>query len=354
LFNRYLRAIIFSALAGSACAAPVGEAAPMKRIAFGSCFRQDRNGDFWVPLLDFKPQLMIFLGDNGYPDQWDPPDFDRAYQALTDGESYTRLQEHATILATWDDHDFGANDAGKENPHAALAKQAFLKYWEVPEGAPMRKRPGVYAAHMFGTGKEPRVQVILLDTRSFRDPLKKGERTGQRSPGYVPDFSPEKTMLGKAQWDWLESVLMIPADLRLIASSIQVIPEEHRWEKWANLPLERTRLLRLIGQASGRSLILSGDRHRAEISVLPAGDYDGFYLSGPLVEITSSSLNAGGNGKLVEEPNRWRMPGSAGMQSAENFGALSLVWRGSQPEIRAEVRDTKGSTLEQITILGEL
>jgi alkaline phosphatase D len=57
---------------------------------------------------------------------------------------------------------------------------------------------------------------------------------------YISD--PAKTMLGEAQWRWLEERFKEPGDLRLIVSSIQVLAEGHGWERWGNLPLEGQRL----------------------------------------------------------------------------------------------------------------
>ena len=89
--------------------------------------------------------------------------------------------------------------------------------------------------------------------------------------------------------------------LRIIASSIQLIPTEHCWEKWANFPKERIRMFELLRttDASG-VIVISGDRHLGEISVLPLD-----YLGYPLYEITSSGLNSalGENSDARDEQN---------------------------------------------------
>ena len=98
-------------------------------------------------------------------------------------------------------------------------------------------------------------------------------------------------MLGPEQWTWLEAQLREPADLRLIVSSIQLVADGHQFEHWGNFPRERKRLFNLIRdtRASG-VVLLSGDRHLAEISKLSASDPEG--PGYPLFDITSSSLNA--------------------------------------------------------------
>ena len=81
-----------------------------------------------------------------------------------------------------------------------------------------------------------RVQIILLDTRYFRDDFRRSEK---RSAGYIPDADRAKSLLGSAQWAWLEAELRKPADVRLLVSSIQALTEDHGWERWGHLPRER-------------------------------------------------------------------------------------------------------------------
>ena len=79
-------------------------------------------------------------------------------------------------------------------------------------------------------------------------------------------------MLGEDQWAWLEEQLRTPAEVRLIASSIQVVAEDHGWEKWMNFPHERERLYRLIRETRAEGVVfLSGDRHLAELSMMDGG-----------------------------------------------------------------------------------
>jgi alkaline phosphatase D len=105
------------------------------------------------------------------------------------------------------------------------------------------------------------VQVILLDTRFFRSPLKPTDQ--RNAPGrerYLPDEDPTKTMLGEAQWAWLADRLREPAEVRLIVSSVQVLAEGHGWERWGNFPRERQRLYDLIRDTGARGVVyLSGD-----------------------------------------------------------------------------------------------
>ena len=147
-------------------------------------------------------------------------------------------------------------------------------------------------------------------------------------------------MLGEAQWQWLESVLREPADLRLIVSTVQVLATGHGWERWGLIPTEVERLLRLIGTTGARGVVLvSGDRHTGGFYRLPKGQtYDGGrggQGTAPydLIEVTSSSLTHSFR-TTVDEPASLRL----GMLTHQNnFGTVSVDWdagRDARPEGR--------------------
>lgn len=171
--------------------------------------------------------------------------------------------------------------------------------------------------------------MILLDTRYFRSPLE--HRKVRRDPTlghpghYRPSHDVERTLLGEAQWAWLAEVLRRPADVRVIASSIQVVAEDHGFETWANLPFERRRLLETIRTAGAEGvLFVSGDRHLAELSVLDherAAPDSAADVGYPLVDLTSSSLN---------RPSTWRNEVNRHRRGSPyfevNFGTIEVDW----------------------------
>ncbi len=319
----------------AAGARPGADEGPLQRLAFGSCMRQGEPQPIWDAILASRPGLFIFLGDNIYADTEDMTLMRARYARLGAEPGYRRLRAHCPVLATWDDHDYGRNDAGAEYPRRADSKRLFLEFFEVPESSVRWRRAGIYDAAIFGPPGR-RIQIILLDTRSFRSPLRLESEPGRcRGGRYGPNRDPRATLLGAEQWQWLATELRRSAEVRIIGSSIQVIPDEHCFEKWGNLPLERARLLRLIASTRANGVILlSGDRHLAEISRLSAPQ-----LPYPLYEVTSSGLNSAGAGR--GEPNRHRTTGDN--FRGDNFGLIRVDWARADPRIRLEVRDRRGA-----------
>jgi alkaline phosphatase D len=316
-------------LVGPGTLAAPGER-PLRRIAFGSCARQNEPQPIWGRIVAARPNLFLFIGDNIYADTEDMGVMRAKYEQLGAIPGYRKLLRTCPVLATWDDHDYGVNDGGADYPKREEAQRLFLEFFKEPPDSPRRKRPGVYDARVFGPpGK--RVQVILLDTRYFRSALKR--RDGSRGP-YVPQTDPSATMLGEAQWRWLEEQLRVPAEVRIVASSIQVVPEDHGSEKWMNLPQERERLFRLIRETGAAGVIfISGDRHLAELSMMDGG------VGYPLYDLTSSGLNAGAKNWRSYEVNRYRV---GTMNWGDNFGLIEIDWERTDPLIRLQVRDGEG------------
>ena len=83
----------------------------------------------------------------------------------------------------------------------------------------------------------------MLDTRYFRSNLTDvaEDQFDANFGPYVPNKPGEGTFLGAAQWKWLEEELKKKADVRIVMSSVQVIPTAHGWEKcvspWPTLAL---------------------------------------------------------------------------------------------------------------------
>ncbi|WP_379922130.1 alkaline phosphatase D family protein [Erythrobacter sp. R86502] len=314
----------------------------LTRIAVGSCNHQNAPQHMWAQIASANPQLFLMIGDNVYGDNgWDADagleSLRSAYAMQASHREFTDFRARVPMMATWDDHDYGLNDAGGNFPMRRWGETLFETFWGSSDA--VRSRPGVYESSI--TGPEGRrVQVILLDTRFFRSDLKRAEWSRERPPlgGYVPNESLDATMLGDTQWQWLEQELAKPADLRIVVSSTQVITTAHQFEGWTNMPVERNRLLETLRQreASGM-VILSGDRHAA-------GIYKTAHRGETMWELTSSSLNlAFGNDierSTAREPDAARI---TPFFPIENYGLVDIDWKA-----KALTMTLKGNTSDTL------
>jgi len=292
------------------------------QFAYGSCNKPRKvSQEFWDVMLEKKPQLMLLLGDQHYVDSNEVSAHREAFQRLEKIRGYTRTRDTVPTFAIWDNHDYAKGYLGKHHPNAAAVEDVFLEENRVPLGDARRSRDGVYGAWIFGRHPK-RVQVIMLDSHRHRDALPRGRGVSK---------DPEKTILGKDQWKWLGEQLAQEAEVRIVASSNQVLSDQHRWQRWGVFPHERQRLLDMLTEASGTSVILSGDRHRGEIARLERAD------SKPICEITAS-----GWAQMYDdpEPNRLRIKGPT---AKNHYGWMTINW--DRHEINLQLLSTEDSSV---------
>ena len=312
-------------------------------LAFGSCALQTEPQPIWGPIAASRPDIFLFLGDTVYADTASMEVKRQAYATLAGIPGFRDLRKSTPILAMWDDHDYGYNDVGGEYPEKIASQRLFLDFFQEPADSPRRKRPGIYGSYYYG--QAPRlIQVILLDTRYFRDSLELTVPRPSFKTAYKPTTDKNKTILGSDQWEWLEKELGKPAQVRIIATGIQLVTDGHQGEKWGNFPHELARLYRLIERTGAEgAVVISGDRHYAEFSAEREG------VPYPLYDFTSSSLNRGW-AKGAREPNRHRI-GTA--VPVPNFGLITIDWKAGS--IIAEIRGDDGRLLLSHTVdMGEL
>jgi hypothetical protein len=314
-------------------------------IGFGSCARQERPQPIWDTINATHCDAFVLLGDNIYADTADPAVFRQKYALLAAMPGFAKLRETTPLFATWDDHDYGINDGGAGFPGAADAQNEFCDFFEVPANSPRRTTPGVYDCVTLGPAGK-RVQLILLDTRMFRSPLKKDPANPKVT---IPNTDSDATVLGEGQWAWFERRLREPAEIRVVVSSIQFIANEHGSEKWDNFPKERARFLELLRRTQARGVVvISGDRHMAELSALLPADGVPY----PLYDLTTSGLNL----PVAQEPKEGRKPAPNKPQpnryrlherpyTGSNFGLMRITWSGPNPSLRLEVCGLDGEAV---------
>jgi len=326
---------------------PLRGAEVLRDIAFGSCIR-GVDHPMLERVLTLPMDLFLMMGDNIYADTEDMVVMRSKYDALKASRFFRELLQKVPVLATWDDHDLGVNDGGADYPKVRESKEEFLRWLDEPADSPRRSREGVYDAHLFGPAGK-RVQVILLDTRSFRGPLKREQAPSKRLLGgpYIPSQDGSSTMLGEAQWRWFKDQLTQPAELRIVVSSIQFVSEFSGGEAWANLPHEKQRMLEVLRDTNANGVMfLSGDRHWCELSRMEGP------LEYPLYDLTASSLT-----ELHERgtPTENKYRAHPLTYHDVNVGHMHIDWGASDPLITLKIVDVTGKTrIEHRIQLSEL
>ena len=311
-------------------------------IGFGSCADQNRPQPVLERMTALAPDVFCWLGDNIYGDTQNMKVLKHKYSRLGCKPEFRALNEKTHYLAVWDDHDYGANDAGREYPKKEQSKNIFLDFWSEPQGSERWDHPGIYHSVTYGP-EGRRVQFIMLDTRTFRDPLLPANGPEWKND-YRPNYDSTATFLGAQQWEWLRAALQQPADLRIVMTSNQFGITYNGYEAWANVPIERQRLIDLIAETRANGVIfISGDVHWAELSKVDvAGGY-------PLYDITSSGITQDWS---HVEPNDNRI-GEA--FAPNNGGMIDIDWQQDDPLIGFRIIDAEGREALQYAVrLSEL
>ena len=259
------------------------------RIAFGSCNSQFKNQEFWQRIINFKPSLWIWLGDNIYADYF-PKEFKKddiikiitkenkylehmedQYLKLLNNKHYKDfLNSGIKITGIWDDHDYYRNNKGDEisNKNKIRSKKIFFDFinfnkYNTEIEKPFDSKEGIYRNYFIKSDNGINlVNVFLLDCRSFKT---------------------RNDILGRKQWIWLENELKkSDAKLNLIVSGIQIIADrKDDTESWSSIGDSRIKLMQMLNCVNKKNtLILSGDIHQSCVK----SNY-GF------IEITSSPLS---------------------------------------------------------------
>lgn len=211
------------------------------------------------------PEFLLLLGDTVYADTGfrfarTVPEFHRRHAANRKDAALQALLASTSVYATWDDHEVMDNYEGSF-VLAPLGQKAFFHYWPIRSAA---GEPGrLYRSIRWGSG----VEIFLLDTRQYRS-------------------SPDRTMLGRAQKNWLLAGLhSSSAAFKFIATSVPFTNPGH--DQWGGFPAERDEILQFIVAHRIKGVVfLSGDLHYAAVVPVPGGEGIKEIITGPLAQMT--------------------------------------------------------------------
>ena len=299
-------------------------------LSFGSCHKMDDPTSEVIlkTIAAEQPDGFIWLGDIVYGKDGDPKDLTQKYQRLANKAAYKHLKQNSQIYGIWDDHDYGMNDGGADYVHKVQSRKDFFEFLQLPKDHEAYQREGAYQVHNIVVHDQT-IKLILLDNRYFKSPYTNSKKEGQR---YQKDT--RGTLLGKAQWAWLEKQLQnSTATVHIFGSGIQFLSNQHRFEKWSNYPKERKKMMRLLRKYHVKNpIFLTGDRHMSELSATDMG-----YTT--LIDATSSGMTEALTYNLKEE-NPYRVGPTIGEDS---YGQLTIDWKNNSYKIA--FKNTKGDIL---------
>lgn len=305
-------------------------------IAFGSCNNQTLENTLWAEIKKNNPEIWIWGGDIIYSDTDDMTFLEKNYTVQKNKPEYKNFVQDIDVLGTWDDHDYGLNDGGKEYIQKEASQQLFLDFFDVAKDDPRREQEGIYFSKEYKVGKN-NLKIIILDTRYFRTALAIDTISKKR---YLPTLDSKADMLGDKQWKWLENELTnSKASFHIIMSSIQFLSAEHGFESWGNMPNEVEKFETILEKSKAKNVILlSGDRHISEIS---KKEVEG--LAFPLIDFTSSGMTHSYT-SYSGEPNKYRI---VDVVFDKSFGILNINFENNTVEM--EIRGEHNELLRSYT-----
>jgi hypothetical protein len=209
------------------------------RLVIASCGTQ--FGPIFDHLAARRPDVLIWQGDLNYPDTHGPlsqtaTGYAGIWREFLANPRLASVVESASFVAQRDDHDYGLQDANSTN----------LPQWAL---APWTALMGRRLYYRFSAGP---LDVWVLNQRHFK------------SNPALPD-TPDKTLLGQRQRDWLLRTLASSrAPFKLICSPVTLfMPGNARDGGWATgFTAERDLVVDYIARhVSGQTLFVTGDTH---------------------------------------------------------------------------------------------
>lgn len=281
--------------------------------------------------------FMLWLGDNWYtrvPDYFS--EWGLYYRASRE-RSQAVLQpllQAMPQMATWDDHDYGPNDAASNYVLKTASRDVFNNYWCNPSAG--ENGQGIYTQFTWND-----VDFFLLDDRWFRS----NDDLADSVNGQV---NMEKQMFGRQQLTWLKNALLQSnsnpnISFRFIVNGSQVLNPVSPYDCLRHFSAEFRELMSFINDQNIKGLLfLTGDRHHSEIIKMERpGNYT-------LYDITSSPLTAGvGATREPEKSSPFRVSKEI---DAQNFARLSFAGPHKQRKLVVDFVGIDGSVLDTWSI----
>ncbi len=235
------------------------------------------------------------------------------------------------FLHTWDDHDYGANNADRTASFRDLATQAFHEYFPLPPDAPDPDH-GLWYAQRWG-----QVEIYMLDGRSQRDPDDTPDGGGKSLLAGEPEIADQYTWL-------LGQLAASSATWKILVTGSCFNPHAKQVDSWALYPDEQYALLSFIEDNGVTGVVVvSGDLHSA--GGIDDGSFAGLpELSVPTTNLAPPDCTGGPCGSWSH--------GIDVHEDAAGYGLLRVAW---EPEterhtLTMEARGSDGELRRSLTL----
>ncbi len=304
------------------------------RFAVCSCMDKDLHSpEIWKNLVSQNPEVIFFIGDQVYADRGGLPSgaspallWRQFCEARATLEIYFS-KKLIPIFATWDDHDFGANNGTSVSyPFVKESQLNFLSFVAQREShcQGLIRGPGVSSALKF------RSQLFVLsDGRSFRKEINSQERFAH---------------WGEEQEKWITDLIQKHQGPTWFMNGTQIFPSFFVKESVSyHHPVQFQGFLEQLKPLASRVVFISGDVHFSEISEIEtqAVGYQTY-------EMTSSSMHSK---NFANAPDFIPNPRRIAATGHRNFLMIDAKAQGYGVEIKTVSVSTTGQQLFQKSLI---
>jgi alkaline phosphatase D len=269
-------------------------------IAVASCanYRKlESQTQMYSRLQEQRPDLILFIGDIVYSNSKLSSVFGTPEDPSTALERYLETWHKVNLyqldpliptMATWDDHDYGANNGDASHPFKAEMKTIFRTFYPLPESHPnLSYGPGVsFRLRAFG------IDLYMMDSRTH----------------YVKG----QTEWGRQQETWFSqdyTQSSLPAWILNGMQFFKYFFTVESLEKNAEPSLQM--LKNLLRQRKKPTALFSGDVHCSQVQEISP-----VVFGYKTYEITSSGIHCNSAGMAMRRPND---PGQIFYHGENNF-----------------------------------
>lgn len=281
------------------------------RIAIMSCMNDSKSArsQIWPSAEVADLDYMFFIGDNVYGDFWimnGPSYLWNRYVESRKNIPYYHWKNLKPVLAVWDDHDFGKNNAGGDYKHKDSSFQTFKTFFaQEPDGdALMTGFANSSYFQAFGQN------FVFFDNRYYRG---------------LKNASGEVGFLGRDQIDWMSKAVSARPKPTWLMQGAPMFGRTQKASSYeVNAPQELDYFLSKVRSWGVPTIFAGGDLHYTEVSSI-----DKSVLGYGTYELISSCMHSNTKSAFYDNPN----PQLKGFLK-ENFlvleqtgGAGNPVWK---------------------------